>query len=374
MFKDDGKIVENELPKVWDDAYISNTYIFEELIDNSENTFLVSNKFDKKKYVLKQLKHFDEKIYSVIQNEKIKGIPHIYEIYRSGSGDEKILVIIEEYIKAYSLTDYIKENEITEAFLVKMINSILDILEKLQNINPPIIHRDIKPDNILVKEDGEIYLVDFNISRNYTGTKSKDTVIMGTAGFAAPEQFGFGESDIRTDIYGLGATINHTLEKCNFSSAKLSVIAEKCMKLSPNERFQCIDEIKECLNKSVMNNGTDDVNKKGSYMLPGFRKKNPVHMLAATFVYSFLIYCTTTYKHDNYISDNKVFELNANRIGFSLGLFLVFLFSCNYLNWQNKIGWLEQASGIKKVVGIIIINLLIVLFVALIVSILIAVV
>ncbi len=364
----------NNQPSLWKDDYISNTYEYIAGLNDSSDTYIVINKMDKRKYILKQLKTFDENIYDTLKNEDITGIPKIYEIYHTCVDDEKMLVVAEEYIKGVSLSEYIEKNAITEEKLISIIIKLVDILTRLHSFNPPIIHRDIKPDNIIISDIGKTYLIDFNISRNYTGVKSKDTVIMGTAGFAAPEQFGFGESDARTDIYGLGATIKNIMEKCSISSGKLSGLTDKCTKLAPDERFQSVDEIKAYLNQIVVNKESDVTYEKRSYTLPGFRKKNPMHMLAAIFVYAFLIYCTITYKHDNYISDNKTFELNANRIGFSLGLFAVFLFSCNYLDWQNKIGRLDRKSGIKRVVGVIIIDIFIVLFTALIISILVAVV
>ena len=378
----------NNQPSLWKDDYISNTYEYIAGLNDSSDTYIVINKMDKRKYILKQLKTFDENIYDTLKNEDITGIPKIYEIYHTCVDDEKMLVVAEEYIKGVSLSEYIEKNAITEEKLISIIIKLVDILGRLHAFNPPIIHRDIKPDNIIISDIGKTYLIDFNISRKYTGVKSKDTVIMGTAGFAAPEQFGFGESDARTDIYGLGATIKYVMDKCEIKSDRLMGMVDKSMKISPDDRFQNADELRKFINKASSLNKDKDIydfqndnignlnetkpNKK-SYTLPGFRNKNPFHMLVAVFIYAFWLYCTITYKYDNYISDNKAFELNANRIGFSLALFIVFLFSCNYLNWQNKIKWLEKQSGIKRILGVIIIDILIVLITALIVSILVVI-
>ena len=368
----------NNQPSLWKDNYISNTYEYIAGLNDSSDTYIVINKLDKRKYILKQLKRFDENIYVTLKNMNINGVPQIYEIYHlnldgDNSYGEDSLVIIEEYINGVTLTSYLEKNDMTEEKLVSIIIKLTDILEKLHNLNPPVIHRDIKPDNIIISDIGKTYLIDFNISRNYTGVKSKDTVIMGTAGFAAPEQFGFSESDVRTDIYGLGATIKYAVDRCEIKSDRLMELVDKSTKISPDDRFQNVDELRGFINKASFLNKDKDLYKK-SYALPGFRSKNPLHMLVAVFIYAFLLYCSITYKYDNYISDNKAFELNANRIGFSLALFIAFLFSCNYLNWQNKIKWLEKQSGIKRIVGVIIIDILIILITALIVSILVVVV
>ena len=388
---------DNNLPDLWFDDYISNTYEYMGNLTGQGNSYIVLDKLNKRKYILKQLKRFDENIYVTLKDMKIDGVPQIYEIYHLDSDGEDSLVIIEEYIKGVTLTSYIEENDVTEEKLVSIIIKLTDILDKLHNLKPPVIHRDIKPDNIILSDIGKTYLIDFNISRNYTGIKSKDTVIMGTAGFAAPEQFGFGESDARTDIYGLGATVKYIIDRCEIKSERLRKLVESATKLSPDDRFQNVDEVKKFLinyealeNKDIYDfkndkykdeaKSNEKINSelymktlKKSYTLPGFRKKNPFHMLVAVFIYAFLLYCTITYKLDNYISDNKVFELNANRIGYSLALFLVFLFSCNYLNWQNRIKWLEKKSGIKRIAGVIIIDILIILITALIISILVVI-
>ncbi|MBQ9233678.1 MAG: protein kinase [Lachnospiraceae bacterium] len=396
---------DNNLPDLWLDDYISNTYEYMENLTGQGNSYIVLDKLNKRKYILKQLKRFDENIYVTLKNMNINGVPQVYEIYPLNSDKENSdrdnsdkgntdkddsLVIIEEYIKGVTLTEYIEKNDVTEEKLVSIIIKLTDILEKLHNLNPPVIHRDIKPDNIILSDIGKTYLIDFNISRNYTGVKSKDTVIMGTAGFAAPEQFGFCESDARTDIYGLGATVKYIMDKCEIKSDRLAEMVDKATKLSPDDRFQNADELRkfivdklnvknkdkdiyESRNGDISNSHDAKLNIK-SYALPGFRSKNPLHMLVGVFIYAFLLYCTITYKLDNYISDNKAFELNANRIGFSLALFAAFLFSCNYLNCQNKIKWLERLSGIKRIVGIVIIDILLILITALIVSILVVLV
>ena len=361
MHENTEKNMNNELPKAWKDAYIANTYIFEENLGNSDNTFLVSNKIDKKKYVLKQLIHFDEKIYTVLRNEKIKGVPRIYEIYRTGEDEDKMLIVIEEYVNAPTLSEYIIENAISEDFLLQLINAITDILGHFQKLNPPIIHRDIKPDNILIKDDGEIYLVDFNISRNYTGTKNKDTIIMGTAGFAAPEQFGFGESDIRTDIYGLGATIKFVADEKNIQSDIIKCFTEKCMKISPEERFQNANEIGRfiCLKEN---------DEKNSYAIPGFRKNNLLHMIAAVLFYAIVIYSAVLYKPSNFVSEYHDFEIYINKTGFTLALFSAFLFACNYRNCQERIKWLGRQSGMKRVLGVVFVDIILVLTIAAVVA------
>ena len=96
------------------------------------------------------------------------------------------------------------------------------VLAFLHTRNPPIIYRDLKPDNIMVDAaGGRIKLIDFGIARRFKGGKRSDTYMLGTRGYAAPEQFGKAESDARTDLYALGATLHHLLTHENPTNRKL---------------------------------------------------------------------------------------------------------------------------------------------------------
>ncbi|MCR4846625.1 MAG: protein kinase, partial [Eubacterium sp.] len=135
------------------------------------------------------------------------------------------------------------ENDAAEWMLTNVIISVSKTLNKLHTLNPPIIHRDIKPENIIITDLAEIKLLDFNISRGFTGKADKDTVAMGTKGFAPPEQYGFKESDARSDIYSLGATIKYLMEKTHCKSEMLSEFIKKAMSFDPKDRFQNVIEV-----------------------------------------------------------------------------------------------------------------------------------
>ena len=119
--------------------------------------------------------------------------------------------LIREYIEGETLSEYadrvgiIRENELIDIGI-----GLLKQLEKLQNLRAQIIHRDIKPENIIIVNDRkttEYMLIDYDTARTYKEGATSDTMFMGTLSTAAPEQFGFTQSDIRTDIYGVGKTL-----------------------------------------------------------------------------------------------------------------------------------------------------------------------
>ena len=154
--------------------------IYEELSDmgKHENVKLVKNTVNDGIYIKKTLKNYNIEIYKILKNRQIKGIPKVYEIIE----DEKELIIIEEYIHGQTLDK--KYNKTDVETVKKIMEQLCNILKQLHNMNPPIIHRDIKPTNIMVSNDDVVYLVDFNISREYDEKQSVDTVIMGTQGYA----------------------------------------------------------------------------------------------------------------------------------------------------------------------------------------------
>ncbi|GKX28715.1 hypothetical protein SH1V18_11950 [Vallitalea longa] len=184
-------------------------------------------------------------------------IPQIVDIEE----DADYLYIIEEYVQGVNLEEYRKQNKnIGEKTIVDIAMQICDVLEYLHTRKPyPIIFRDLKPGNIMLTDGNKIKFVDFGIAREYKYNSDTDTVLLGTRGFAAPEQYGLGQSDIRTDIYSFGVTLYYLISGNNITSTKkelyineygsysdsLQKIIENCIKIHPNERYQSVKEIKE---------------------------------------------------------------------------------------------------------------------------------
>ncbi len=165
------------------------------------------------------------------------------DVYKIGSK----IHIIQEYIYGVSLKRFIIENQdMTHHTRFKIMNQLVDVLAYLHKNN--IIHRDIKPDNIIITKELDVYLIDLQSYRVYDDMKSEDTIYIGTIGYAAPEQFGYGQTDQRTDIYGLGATFYHLLELCpptrgNISSQDPyfgSIVAKACS-FDPNRRHSSVE-------------------------------------------------------------------------------------------------------------------------------------
>lgn len=172
-----------------------------------------------------------------------------------------VIYIIEDYIEGETLSTILENNGAQpQELVIEWAMQICEALEYLHTRKPPIIYRDMKPANVMVKPDGNIKVIDFGIAREYKDQSLADTVSLGTKGYAAPEQFGGrGQTDARTDIYCLGVTLYHLLTGQNPCeppyeiypirhwnpqlSAGLEAIIQKCTQLNPADRYQSCAEL-----------------------------------------------------------------------------------------------------------------------------------
>ena len=147
-------------------------------------------------------------VYGQLSDIDINGVPQIFSIEQDGP----YLSVIREYIPGMTLAEVLREGgRFSEKQAEELIGKLCDILSAIHSLTPPIVHRDIKPSNIILKEDGGICLIDFDAARQYKGDGEGDTQHIGTHGYAAPEQYGFGETDARADIYAVGILLKELL-------------------------------------------------------------------------------------------------------------------------------------------------------------------
>lgn len=178
----------------------------------------------------------------------------------------RIVDVIDTNSTVYMIMDYIEGepmHRVLEAYgalpqdaVIKWAIQLSEVLNYLHTRVPPVIYRDMKPSNIMLKPDDTIRLFDFGIAKEYKKGKEQDTVILGTPGYAAPEQYDESkQSDARTDIYSLGVTLFQlvtgespqnlrSIREVNPNlSAALEYVINKCTQLEPKNRFQNCDEL-----------------------------------------------------------------------------------------------------------------------------------
>ncbi|MDL2298774.1 serine/threonine protein kinase [Synergistaceae bacterium OttesenSCG-928-D05] len=214
------------------EKYQLNLYETEQLVSETEYVRIekVRSAFDGKLYIKRIYSEDKREIFKTLQSIESFYLPKIYEIFF----DENTTVI-EEYIDGAPLTDLLVEKNFSSAQTEKIAIGLLRALEALHAHN--VIHRDIKPENILITKDGTPKLIDFGVARIYREHETKDTSQFGTHGYAAPEQYGFGQSDFRTDIYALGVTLQKMV-RVSGASASIKALADKCAEFDPKNRFK----------------------------------------------------------------------------------------------------------------------------------------
>ncbi len=166
-------------------------------------------------------------------------IPKIIDIEE----DADNIYIIEEYVEGINLREYKEKHiHVNETDIVQWGGELCEILHYLHTRKPyPIIYRDMKPDNIILMENGCIKLIDFGISREYKYQAHSDTMQIGSRGFAAPEQYGGAQSDERSDIYGVGLTLYYLATGKTLSDPPYKILPIN------NEIKSYSNQLNECL-------------------------------------------------------------------------------------------------------------------------------
>lgn len=192
-------------------------------------------------------------------DRKLSGIPKAYRIFEE-NGE---VYLVREYIEGMSLAQMVlQKGGISEAEICRISRKICQTAEQFQNPDEPMIHRDIKPENIVVTPGGEVVFIDFGTMRSYKKDGSRDTFVVGTRGTAAPEQYGYTQTDQRTDVYAIGQTmlymVSESYEMNQLSecavSRRMKKIIEKACSFEPDKRYGDAAQLRRAVEKCQVNN------------------------------------------------------------------------------------------------------------------------
>ena len=192
-------------------------------------------------------------------DRKLSGIPKAYRIFEE-NGE---VYLVREYIEGMSLAQMVlQKGDISEAEICRISRKICQTAEQFQNPDEPMIHRDIKPENIVVTPGGEVVFIDFGTMRSYKKDGSRDTFVVGTRGTAAPEQYGYTQTDQRTDVYAIGQTmlymVSESYEMNQLSecavSRRMKKIIEKACSFEPDKRYGDAAQLRRAVEKCQANN------------------------------------------------------------------------------------------------------------------------
>lgn len=355
-------------------------------------------------YVEKVLTQYDKSIYDWLQQSKLPYVPQIYECME----EDGTLYLIEEYIQGITLETYIEQFGCLDLDAAgRVIEYLCRTLEKLHSHIPPIVHRDIKPTNVMLQGDFKkgqgivsVYLIDFNTARVFDAERNRDTELIGTRGFAAPEQYGFLQSDARTDIYGLGVLLNYMLcgklirDGIYEDYPEVSQIIRKATQIDPEKRYQAAEEMLQALhqippsgaedkteyghqntamypeeqvdmylhNENINSGFSDDaVTEKHKekcrpswtrFLPPGFREGKVLNMVVAAIYYIFWIYFCLTVEVKDHGEPLSGTWLYVNRFVYFMMFIITPFFWNNYLDVWNYFPLVRSPKKIWKLVGL----------------------
>ncbi len=232
--------MDNRLNKQWAVKEIKN--------DGSKSTETLMKSLEREANILKNVDH--------------PVLPRIVDII----SEKGTIYVVMDFVEGKTLSDVLKEEGAQkQSDVIAWGRSLASALDYLHSMNPPIIYRDMKPSNVMLKPDGQVKLIDFGTAKEYVVENNADTTALGTRGYAAPEQFGDSKgrgiynTDARTDIYNLGATLYHLVTGKNpceppyeikpirqwnpMLSSGLEQIIIKCCQPNPEDRYQSCSEL-----------------------------------------------------------------------------------------------------------------------------------
>ncbi len=323
------------------------------VINAEHGVYLVQHTINGRIYVRKQLRIYNKDVYLYLKDHPVAHTPVIYEVLE----DDGLLTVIEEYINGTSLEDMLSERHVLPGEqAAEIIRQLCSVVRDLHSAPIPIIHRDIKPSNIMISDAGDVTLLDMSAAKSLHDEKSQDTNLIGTYRYAAPEQYGFGQSVPQTDIYALGVLLNVMLTG-SFPSEQIAAepfghIVSKCTSLDPAGRYDSADALKTEISKvAPEKNKVAAVSAARSirWFLPaGFRALKPLRIALASIGYALIVVLSLTL----HVEGAEGAELWINRIFF----FLFFFVGINLVtNWFNIWGHLKLKKPLKLLIMTLII-------------------
>ncbi|MBR4287067.1 MAG: serine/threonine protein kinase [Clostridia bacterium] len=194
-----------------------------------------------KKLVLIKSQNRNDHVFRRLRGYTHPNLPTVYDVC---SCDEHLL-ILESFVEGNSLADILKDSTVSVKQAKKYTLQICEALKFLHE--KQIIHRDIKPENIVITPEDNAVLIDLQAARLVTDTETKDTINLGTVGYAAPEQYGLHQSIPPTDIYAVGVLLNELTVNCHpiikTPGGKLGKIIKKCTETGLYNRYQTVDKL-----------------------------------------------------------------------------------------------------------------------------------
>lgn len=328
-------------------------------------------------YVMKTLQIYQREVYDWLLAHPDPGRPRLIELIE----DQAVLYVIEEYICGLTLRQRLQaEGQFSAAAAWQIMMQLCAIMAPLHALNPPLVHRDLKPENLLFRLDGSLVVIDFNSARLQEAGRLQDTTLLGTQGYAAPEQYGFAASGATADVYAAGVLLNEMLTgtRSGSNSASdargdwLAKISSRCREMDPERRYKNAGELRRALAKAgslhLPVTGPSPVQRSGPprlafnasglkrdpdrlNWLPGFRGHNPAVQILAGLWYVILVAGSLTAE----VTSGSVWGARAGLLLFLGGGTLLW---GNFRQLWTRLPLLKHSNRRVRVVGLVLWTLL----------------
>ena len=317
--------------------------------------------------VEKVLSVFNIHVYQYLKDHPLTGIPRIVDCFQR----EDRLIVREEYILGTSLDQLIQSRSLTLSGTLSIMHALAGIVALLHSQDPPIIHRDIKPSHVLIDGHGQVWLLDLNAAKSYDPSESIDTVLLGTKGYAAPEQYGFGSSTPLTDIYAMGVLLNEMNDSLPRPDPAVKEIADIAVRLDPQNRFRSASAFQKALENAAkrfsaptpsQNAGnrivtapspvrpvkrSEDLKR---FLPPGFRAAKPWKMALSAVLYPLLFWMIGSLRFEQYAVPCYIFLITS-------ALFII-ASAFNYLNVRRLMPLCKSRRKGLRILGLILMDLI----------------
>lgn len=245
-----------ELPK-----FLEGYHVLSCVYDGLEKScYMVTDREADEKYLLKIRKCKNDRNVLGVEHQRICELAQAFpEEYKQSQywkeGETEYL--LKYYIQGMDLEKYQEQNRVLSTReVLRIVIEICKATARLHALTPPVLHRDIKPQNLIIDCSGKVHLIDFETTRTYKENKAKDTVFFGTEGNAAPEQYGYSQTDARTDVYGIGKVLEFLYQE-NFDCqteagmvcGKIQKIIKKAVAFDPEHRYQTVSGLQSDLER-----------------------------------------------------------------------------------------------------------------------------
>ena len=337
-------------------------------VNEDHQVYLVQHRETGKFFIKKHLEVYSPDVYDALRERPVFGVPEVLEFCE----EDGTLTLIEEYVPGTTLREIIASGRLTAPQAGDYMLQLCSILEQLHSHGPAIIHRDIKPSNIMVTPGGHVFLLDFNAAKlstsrtvphnssdaaeaaRYHADDTADTMLLGTHGYAAPEQYGFAKSTPQTDLFALGVVLREAVSSFSGEDHTFDAVIAKCTQMDPAERYGSADEVRRALLQAMGKKvekatdiGTAAQSSFHLYLPPGFRTMTLWKMLIAVSVYALVIWlCLSMESKGTYGA-----ALWLERV-FSLIIVLGSIFiSCNYLGVLDRFPLYSNTNRAMRIIG-----------------------